>query len=61
MSLADGTRRLAAVFRPDKPITTKLQFIFNLFDYNMDDTLDPEELSEMISIVCLPALLYFVQ
>jgi len=43
--------RTAAVFRPDKPITTKLQFIFNLFDYNMDDTLDPEELSEMISII----------
>jgi hypothetical protein len=54
------TRRLAAVFRPDKPIATKLQFIFNLFDYNMDDTLDPEELSEMISIVCFPALCHLV-
>lgn len=43
--------RTAAVFRPDKPLATKLQFIFNLFDYNMDDSLDPEELNEMISIV----------
>jgi len=43
--------RCAAVFRPDKPVATKLQYIFNLFDYNMDDTLDPAELSEMISIV----------
>mmetsp|Transcript_83120 Transcript_83120/g.134781 ORF Transcript_83120/g.134781 Transcript_83120/m.134781 type:complete len:190 (+) Transcript_83120:111-680(+) len=43
--------RTAAVFRPDKPVATKLQYIFNLFDYNMDDTLDPAELSEMISIV----------
>ena len=54
--LARGTAHryctCAAVFRPDKPIATKLQFIFNLFDYNMDDTLDPEELAEMISIVC---------
>ena len=43
--------RTAAVFRADKPLTTKLQFVFNLFDYNMDDTLDPEELAEMISVV----------
>ncbi len=40
-----------AVFRPEKPIATKLQFIFNLFDYNMDDTLDPEELNEMLAVV----------
>ena len=38
-----------AVFRPEKPIAVKLQFIFNLFDYNMDDTLDPEELNEMLA------------
>ena len=25
--------------------------VFNLFDYNMDDTLDPGELAEMISVV----------
>ena len=40
-----------AVFRPEKPIAVKLQFIFNLFDYNMDDTLDPEELNEMLAVV----------
>jgi len=45
----------SAVFRPEKPIATKLQFIFNLFDYNMDDTLDPEELAEMITIVSASA------
>jgi hypothetical protein len=43
----------SAVFRPDKPIATKLQFIFNLFDYNMDDTLDPKELDEILAIVCV--------
>lgn len=43
------------MFRPEKPVATKLQFIFNLFDYNMDDTLDPEELAEMITIVSAPA------
>ena len=42
-----------AVFRPEKPLATKLQFIFNLFDYDMDDTLDPKELSDMISFVSL--------
>ena len=42
---------ISAVFRPEKPIATKLQFIFNLFDYNMDDTLDPKELDEMLAIV----------
>mmetsp|Transcript_29092 Transcript_29092/g.68055 ORF Transcript_29092/g.68055 Transcript_29092/m.68055 type:complete len:194 (-) Transcript_29092:158-739(-) len=41
----------AAVFRPGKDINGKLQFIFNLFDYNMDDTLEAHELSDMIKTV----------
>mmetsp|Transcript_32071 Transcript_32071/g.78703 ORF Transcript_32071/g.78703 Transcript_32071/m.78703 type:complete len:193 (-) Transcript_32071:321-899(-) len=41
----------AATFRPGKDLNTKLQFIFNLFDYNMDDTLEPDELSDMIKTV----------
>lgn len=41
----------AAVFRPGKDVNGKLQFIFNLFDYNMDDTLEAHELSDMIKTV----------
>ena len=41
----------AAVFRPGRDLTGKLQFIFNLFDYNMDDTLEAHELSDMIKTV----------
>jgi Ca2+-binding EF-hand superfamily protein len=41
----------AAVFRPGKDLNGKLQFIFNLFDYNMDDTLEAHELSDMIKTV----------
>lgn len=41
----------AAVFRPGRDLNGKLQFIFNLFDYNMDDTLEASELSDMIKAV----------
>ncbi|KAJ1493787.1 hypothetical protein T484DRAFT_1928555 [Baffinella frigidus] len=41
----------AAKFRPEAPIDGKLSFIFNLFDYDMSDTLEPEELSDMVRLV----------
>lgn len=47
----DSFVRKAAVFRAEKPLDSKLDFIFDLFDYNMDDTLDPKELKEMIQLV----------
>jgi Ca2+-binding EF-hand superfamily protein len=41
----------AAVFRPGKDINEKLRFIFNMFDFNMDDSLGPQELDEMIKVI----------
>ncbi|EKX41528.1 hypothetical protein GUITHDRAFT_59800, partial [Guillardia theta CCMP2712] len=43
--------RTAAIFRPGKPVVEKLAFIFDLFDYNLDDTLDISELHQIISLV----------
>lgn len=45
--------RTAAIFRPGKPVVEKLAFIFDLFDYNLDDTLDISELHQIISLVTL--------
>uniref|UniRef100_A0A6T7RS55 EF-hand domain-containing protein n=1 Tax=Hanusia phi TaxID=3032 RepID=A0A6T7RS55_9CRYP len=43
--------KTAAIFRPGKPVVEKLKFIFDLFDYNLDDTLDVSELHQILSLV----------
>jgi len=41
----------AAKFKPEAPLDEKLSFIFNLFDYDMSDTLEPSELADMVRLV----------
>jgi Ca2+-binding EF-hand superfamily protein len=38
----------AMIFREGKDLKKKLSFIFNLFDFNMDNTLDVDELKSMV-------------